>query len=466
MHEVKKDIMVYPRLELPEDPDKNIWSYYPITRVTPIVLDEFLVVILQIPLMDKSLKMNLYKVHNLPSLHPELEIEFTYQLESKYLAISVDGKHAALPSADEIQLCQMTQGFICTLNTALYPVQTIDWCVYAIYIRDTKKIRDFCMVDTKVRHANLAINLDGYVWAISTLATSDLFIRCIDTNYHQTITSPLTLVYIGNGCEGYCNTIFIPAKTDITNRPALIKRKEYLLQFNKVYQNITRYGMWASLGLPKLTKDQISKLAINLAEVPPMVLKHLNDRIQQIGEDYPWSVHPNIVLAALLGAIILGAIALIFSLWRIKGLRTKVKRMVPYHPKPHKKRFPLRKFLRKSRNRPTTTYKRAPSPSPSLSVLYQTDAEKVAFRRPLDISQPSSRETDTLLCIPEEGQEATTSFFRPSPPPPRSGDTEAAVQLIKKAQMQMQQEGKNLSGYNKYMTGRNTVKMKMRSKDT
>ena len=39
-------------------------------RVSPIILDDFLLVILTVPLVDQSLQMDVYKVHNLPALHP------------------------------------------------------------------------------------------------------------------------------------------------------------------------------------------------------------------------------------------------------------------------------------------------------------------------------------------------------------------------------------------------------------
>ena len=67
-----------PQLTLPEDPNINIWNYYSIMKVTPIIMENFLLVILTIPLADQSLVMNLYKVHNLPALHPELHVQFQY----------------------------------------------------------------------------------------------------------------------------------------------------------------------------------------------------------------------------------------------------------------------------------------------------------------------------------------------------------------------------------------------------
>ena len=99
-----------PRLRLPEDPTKNIWSYYSLMRVTPVVMENFLAIILTVPLIDISLQMNVYRVHNLPTLHPELKVQFTYQLEGQYLAISKNGIYAALPAAEDIRICQATDG--------------------------------------------------------------------------------------------------------------------------------------------------------------------------------------------------------------------------------------------------------------------------------------------------------------------------------------------------------------------
>ena len=74
---VKEDMKRNPRLQLPEDPNINIWNYYSIMKVTSIVMDDFLLIILTIPLTDQSLEMDLYKIYNLPALHPKLKVEFT-----------------------------------------------------------------------------------------------------------------------------------------------------------------------------------------------------------------------------------------------------------------------------------------------------------------------------------------------------------------------------------------------------
>ena len=89
-----KDMKRNPRLRQPEDPNINIWNYYTIMKITPVVMDDFLLIILTIPMTDQFLEMDLYKVYNLPALHPKLKIEFTFQLEGDYLAISKNRLYA------------------------------------------------------------------------------------------------------------------------------------------------------------------------------------------------------------------------------------------------------------------------------------------------------------------------------------------------------------------------------------
>ena len=119
-----------PRLRLFHDVDKNIWEFYENVKVTPIVMGDFLMVILTIPLVDESFQMNLCKVHNLPLLHPELQIEVTYNLEGEYFATLMQGMYMALPDATNIKLCMVSQGHLCMFNQTMYPVDIYNSLVY------------------------------------------------------------------------------------------------------------------------------------------------------------------------------------------------------------------------------------------------------------------------------------------------------------------------------------------------
>ena len=60
-----------PRLRLHYDPRAGeIWKYYGVIKVTPIVMDKMLVILMTIPVLDKMLELNIYQVHNLPAISP------------------------------------------------------------------------------------------------------------------------------------------------------------------------------------------------------------------------------------------------------------------------------------------------------------------------------------------------------------------------------------------------------------
>ena len=131
-----------PRLRLPYDPRAGgIWKYYSVIKVIPIVIDKMLVILMTIPVLDKTLELNIYQVHNLPAIPLGQEVESLYQLENKYFAIGRHGQYVTLPTEQSVRICLQTELAICILEQALYPVEHITWCVYALFIDDEHRIK-------------------------------------------------------------------------------------------------------------------------------------------------------------------------------------------------------------------------------------------------------------------------------------------------------------------------------------
>ena len=99
--EVQEEMKSNPRLMLPYDPQTEIYKFYEVMKITPVVVEDVLSMLLTIPLIDKSLQMNMYKVHNLPALHTKLGVAAEYILEGDYLAVDEHGLYVALPDARE-----------------------------------------------------------------------------------------------------------------------------------------------------------------------------------------------------------------------------------------------------------------------------------------------------------------------------------------------------------------------------
>ena len=148
-------------------------------------MNDYLMVILTISLIDSSLNINLYKVH---------QFQVKYELEATYLATHMHGMYATTPKETDIKLCMMSEGHLCMFEEPLYPVDKIDWCIYALFINDLTKIKANCKFTATIRHTYLAHSLDGYLWAISSLATEKLQIRCIHQTSVITIEPPLCTI--------------------------------------------------------------------------------------------------------------------------------------------------------------------------------------------------------------------------------------------------------------------------------
>ena len=84
-------------------------------------------------------------------------------MEGQYLAIANHGLYAAVPREYDIRIFMATEGYLCMLNQTLYPMETLEWFFYALYISDRDRINKYCVVDSKIWHANLAVRLDGYL---------------------------------------------------------------------------------------------------------------------------------------------------------------------------------------------------------------------------------------------------------------------------------------------------------------
>ena len=82
------------------------------------------------------------------------------------------------------------------------------------YSSRMKCVKKYCKYTISKAEQNSALSLGGYLWAISAVTTETLQIRCLLETHVVTIHPPLQIIYVGNGCEGFSSSVFIPAKSD------------------------------------------------------------------------------------------------------------------------------------------------------------------------------------------------------------------------------------------------------------
>ena len=163
-----------PRLRLPYNSKIDISRFYNIVRITPVVLDKLLVVLLTIQLTDQSLEMNIFKIHNLPLVHPEYHVSAKYKIEGDYITVDKKGMYVALPEETSLQICLMSDLGLWTMRNVLYLSELVEWCVYALYIEDEEKIDKYCRYTFEYTDRNYAKSLGGFMWVVSAIIAEKL----------------------------------------------------------------------------------------------------------------------------------------------------------------------------------------------------------------------------------------------------------------------------------------------------
>ena len=62
--------------------------------------------------------------------------------------------------------------------------------MYDLFNKGHVLIKTHCLVDSHTLHGKLAINLDGYIWAVSSLATEHIQICCLKESHIELLYLP------------------------------------------------------------------------------------------------------------------------------------------------------------------------------------------------------------------------------------------------------------------------------------
>ena len=167
--------------------------------------------------------------------------------------------------------------------------------------------------------------MDGYLWAISALATEKLQIRRVMETHVITIKPPLQIVDIGKGCEAYAASIYIPAKSELTTTLQSIIQSQFFLDYNFKYTNMSNFLIWFKSDFAKLMTTEIEKLKAKMLKLPTMSMKLFDNILENIDEDYPFSLSPKLILALL---IFTGVCVIAIELFSY-GIREKLLSPLP-----------------------------------------------------------------------------------------------------------------------------------------
>ena len=88
-----------------------------------------------------------------------------------------------------------------------------------------------------------------------------------------TIKPPLQIVDIGNRCEAYSASIYIPAKLELTTTVQSLTQSQFFLDYNLNYTNVSKFLIWHKTDFATLTPDEIKSLKAKMLKLPTMLME-------------------------------------------------------------------------------------------------------------------------------------------------------------------------------------------------
>ena len=163
------------------------------------------------------------------------------------------------------------------------------------------------------------------MWALSSIRQEQLQIRCLEETHVIQVRPPLQIVYIGNGCEGYSPSMYIPMKSELSGTEEIESRKEYFLQFNYIFKPDNLVGAWWQFRTKLMSTKEAQAFVEQVEPLGTMDYSILNQKIEKIGSKYPWSLPiPPMAFAIGVGFLVtlIGGIIFAIKLYRV-GLTVK-----------------------------------------------------------------------------------------------------------------------------------------------
>ena len=326
--EVQGEMRSNPGLMLPCGPRAEIYRFCGVMKIAPVVVEDMLSMLLAVPLVDGSLRVNMYRVRGLPALRTGLGVAAGCVLEGDCLAVDERGLCVALPGAGGVQVCLAGQGGLCVVGQALHPVGAVEWCVCALFIRDGRGIKGDCSLGFRPGKAGVAQGVGGCLWAVGSLVGEGVQVGCLTETQVEVMEPPLQVIHIGNGCEGYSPSVKIPAKSELTSQNDMAEGTTYFLDFDAQYEKSKDMGPWGLFELDGFTEGKLKGMVDMLPALPPMNYDNLNRRIGGL-DGYPLEIPVAIIAIVLVVSTVFLVATLVVYAYMIFRLRKNIKILFP-----------------------------------------------------------------------------------------------------------------------------------------
>lgn len=284
LSEIEKNLP--PNLRLPNDPEQDLWSYYRTIACGSLMLENKIVIILHIPLIDYTNKMELYKADSLPlpNLHMstgegkenDKSMLASYRLETTVFAIDKNRVRYTLLSENEANRCARTENGYCQFVDPLYPTNVSKFCIIALFLGNKERVKKSCVVHVEPSGIiPVARHISRGLWAVATNKPIQFTNTCSkrSSNSVETVTllPPIDTIRLESGCTAFSAGIVLPSyqefasSVDITPELSLDVRNQSYSLWEPFHEVIDSINMtWNLSSLKDIEKINMKELVNTL----------------------------------------------------------------------------------------------------------------------------------------------------------------------------------------------------------
>ena len=93
-----------------------------------------------------------------------------------------------------------------------------------------------------------------------------------------TIEPPLLIIDIGNGCEAFSSTLYIPAKSELTTTMQSLTHSQFFLNYSFQYIEMSSFVVFCEMTFAQLTPEELANHEAKIQTLEPMDMKLFNEK--------------------------------------------------------------------------------------------------------------------------------------------------------------------------------------------
>ena len=209
--------------KLANDPDTGIWHYYEMLGCSTLFGAESIVIVVDMPLLDREHFYVVYNILNFPLPLPVRpgsvkgsRLSAKFKLDLEMIAVNKAGTRYILLSRTEAVQCSASKSKPCEVSGPVYVTKARESCEMSLFRRSPAEIERNCQVTIMTNtRLPVALRLDQRSWIVATMVDLHFVILCGDRTCSKLVArAPLATVRMNSGCTAYSDFMVLVAQVN------------------------------------------------------------------------------------------------------------------------------------------------------------------------------------------------------------------------------------------------------------